>query len=49
MNTFFTAIAYAALHRRITCSHCGSYDHHKHIGRRRFLCTRCRKEFFLDL
>jgi transposase-like protein len=45
MNPFFSAIIYAALHKRITCSHCGSLDHHKSISHDRFLCKNCNKEF----
>ena len=48
MNPFFSAIVHATLHKRVTCSHCGSFDHYKRIGHNRFLCTSCRKEFTPD-
>lgn len=48
MNLFFSAIVYAALHKRITCSHCGSLDHHKRISHDLFLCKNCKKEFSSD-
>jgi len=48
MNPFISAIIYAALNRRIACSHCGSIDHHKRIGHNRFLCKNCRREFTSD-
>ncbi|MBJ6725040.1 hypothetical protein [Geomesophilobacter sediminis] len=47
MNPTVGAIVYAALHQRITCSHCGSLDHHKRVGENRFVCKYCRKEFNL--
>ncbi len=45
MNPFFSAVIYAALHKRIACSHCGSFDHHRRIGPDRFRCNDCRREF----
>ncbi|MCM0080420.1 hypothetical protein L4X63_02345 [Geomonas sp. Red32] len=45
MSQFFSAIVYAALHRRIACNHCGSYDHHKRIDHLHFRCNSCRREF----
>lgn len=45
MNPFFSAIVYAALHRRITCTQCGSLDHHKRISHDLFLCKNCKIEF----
>ncbi|HJV34466.1 hypothetical protein [Geomonas sp.] len=49
MNPFFSAIIYAATQRRISCSHCGSYDHHRRIGPNCFLCNSCRQEFTPEL
>ncbi|GFO57599.1 hypothetical protein GMSM_46060 [Geomonas sp. Red276] len=48
MNPFFSAIVYAALQQRITCSHCGSYDHHKRTGHRNFRCNSCHREFTFE-
>ena len=45
MNPFFSAIIYSVLNKRIKCVYCGSFDHHKRIGRGRYLCRNCNKEF----
>lgn len=48
MNPFFSAIIHAALHKRITCNHCGAFDHHYRIDHNRFRCNSCRREFMPD-
>lgn len=45
MNPFFSAIIYAALHKRVTCGHCGAFDHHERTGTARYRCKKCGKEF----
>ena len=45
MNPYFQTILYAALRRRVTCSHCGKLDHHKMLAQNQFLCKSCGKEF----